>query len=189
MSQAAAVRTLIRELGFLRAMRVALAVRRGPDPFGHLPPPEDDREKRSRAQIAPAILLYRELRKHTPEALRIAEEIIVAGARTFLRKQVGAVRPRRLERMSSEARRRWVEKTGEAFFNATIEWKRIDAREVRFDVTACRFPALCRAAGVPELAPAFCRGDALFFRRGVAFERTRTIAEGAKLCDFRITAR
>lgn len=171
-----AVRILLREFGLCGTIRIALAIRRlqrRGEPFGALPPPANDREAKSRAQIGPAILLYRSLPR---DALRITEEIVVASARAFLRKTIGPIE-------KVDARR-----AGEAFFNATLRWIRVAPEEVRFDVVACHFPVLCRAAGVPELAPVFCRGDAGFFRdQGLRFERTTTIAEGAPLCDFRIT--
>ncbi len=48
---------------------------------------------------------------------------------------------------------------------------------------------LCAAAGVPELAPVFCAGDAHFFgtvEPDVLLERPQMIAEGAETCRFRL---
>jgi len=174
------LRILLREFGLWDTIRILLAVRRrrrAGEPFAHLAPPDSERDAKSRAQIAPAILLYRSLPR---DAFRITAEIVEAAAQDFLHRSLG-----RLRRIDE----RWARKAGDGFFNATIEWRKIASDEVRFDVVACRFPPLCRAAGVPELAPVFCRGDAGFFRRqGLDLRRTMTIADGASLCDFRIAA-
>ena len=80
-----------------------------------------------------------------------------------------------------------MRRRGERFFNATIRWEEVTADEVRFTVLRCRFPGLCEAAGVPELAPVFCEGDAVFFGQvepDVELQRSQTIAGGAESCPF-----
>ena len=145
----------------------------------------------SRAQIGPAILLYRELlRIREPDAARaLTEEVVVAGAVAFLREQIGSLRRADLEGMDPEAQKEFARSRGERFFNATVTWDTVGSDEVRFTVTACRFPPLCAAAGVPELAPVFCAGDAHFFgtvEPDVLLERPQMIAEGAETCRFRL---
>jgi hypothetical protein len=58
---------------------------------------------------------------------------------------------------------------------------------LEFDVTACPLAAHMRRLGTPELTRyAACALDHRMARAwGVRLDRTRTIAEGAALCDFR----
>jgi hypothetical protein len=68
-------------------------------------------------------------------------------------------------------------------------WGDINATGLSFTVTRCRFPAICATAGVPELSPVFCAGDAKFFgtiEPEVELLRGTTIAEGAGSCGFEI---
>jgi predicted ArsR family transcriptional regulator len=94
--------------------------------------------------------------------------------------------------MEDDDREEFVRERGRKFFNATIEWDRISETAVEFTVTHCEFPGLCEAAGVPELAPVFCKGDGAFFggvESDVELERPHTIAQGADDCPFRISLR
>ncbi len=190
----AAIRVLQKEFGLFRALQLGLRIRkrekRG-EPFSSIPAAANEREKLSRNQIGPAINLYRELSiDHSrDEAIRITRDVVIQSTLVFLRRTIGPIRRETLGKMNPEEREGWVRKTGDQFFNAEMEWKQIDGERVDFDVTACHFPVLCQAAGVPELAPVFCQGDAVFFGQvepDVAFQRDKTIAEGASRCEFRM---
>lgn len=188
-------------LGFLRrrlglrgaiavAREIARAERRG-EPFGHLPPPPDRREALSRQQVGQAVLLYRALLARLPrdEALALAHEILVAGGIIFLRRMVGPLPREEILARPPAEREAWVKELGQRFFSATMRWDEISEVRVRFTVTACRFPPLCREAGVPELAPSLCAGDAVYFGqtlRHVELIRPHTIAEGAPTCPFEL---
>lgn len=185
---------LSRRLGGLAALgvlaRVAWDRLRG-EPFAHLSSPEEEREELSRRQVGPAILLYRALCRRLPreQALALTQEIVVSGTLIFLRRAVGPFSREAIAALGPAEREGWVRAIGARFFNATLRWERVTAREVRFTVTACRFPELCRAAGAPELAPLFCQGDALFFgdpQAGTELLREQTIARGATECPFTI---
>ncbi len=57
-----------------------------------------------------------------------------------------------------------------------------------FDLHRCLYCEFFREWGYSELAPVLCAYDGLFtdsLEEWVSFERTKTIAEGADLCDFR----
>lgn len=58
-----------------------------------------------------------------------------------------------------------------------------------FNVTRCRYAELYRTLGIPELgATLSCNRDAALiegFDPEVTFERTQTLMEGARYCDFR----
>ncbi len=185
---------LIRELGVWKALKAGRRVRRqmkSGEPFAHLPAATDDRERASRAQIGRAILLYRALQRYRSqdEALRITHTIVVEAACIFLGEQIGSLSRASLAEIPEDSRASWVRERGARFFNATMQWDRIDDGGVDFTVTACSFPPLCVAAGAPELAPIFCAGDAKFFgsvEPDVSLERPQTIAEGAETCVFRL---
>lgn len=190
-------RILVEELGLLDALRVGGRTQRrlfGGAPFDDLPAPEDDDERKSREQIGPAIVLYRQLvDEHDRErALAIIERVIVEASVVFLTRSVGRLRRDELLAMDDAERETFVRNKSEHFANATLTWDHIDADSVAFTVTHCHFPPLCEATGVPELAPLFCKGDAEFFggvEDDVDLERPHTIAEGADTCPFHIYMR
>lgn len=185
---------LVRELGVLGALRIGRRIRRrqtAGEPFDALPPADGDDERLSREQIGPAILLYQEVRAEHGEAraLRVTEEVVNEAAVLFLRAQIGTLRRADLAKLNDEGRRKFVEERGSKFFNATVTWDEISGDAVRFTVTHCRFPPLCAAVGVPELAPVFCKGDATFFgtvEPDVELIRPHTIAGGAATCSFHL---
>lgn len=195
--QRAAFGVLVDEFGLLQALKVGGRVQRqrfAGAPFDELPPPEDDDERLSREQIAPAIVLYRQLRRDVSEerAYAITERVVVEGAVHFLGRQIGRLPRDELVAMGDAERDNFVRERGENFFNATIEWDRVSRDAVEFTVTHCAFPGLCEDAGVPELAPVFCEGDRKFFggvESDVQLERPHTIAQGGPDCPFRISLR
>ncbi|MFB6371555.1 MAG: L-2-amino-thiazoline-4-carboxylic acid hydrolase [Bradymonadaceae bacterium] len=190
-------RILVDELGLVDALRIGGRMQRqifAGEPFSDLPAPESDQERESRDQIAPAIVLYRQLRDELGEerALEVAERVIREATVVFLSKTVGRLRRDELLAMDDDEREAFVREKGQHFANADLTWDQIGAESVEFTVTHCRFPPLCEAAGVPELAPLFCKGDADFFggvEEDVDLERPHTIAEGAENCPFHIYMR
>jgi len=192
----AVLRLLIGRIGWLNSVRVLglfLRWQWSREPFGGLPPAEDDRERQSRAQIAPAILLYRALKRRAPEsAWELTESVVLMEGVRFLRKSLGRLELERLQTLSPVERREFVEIRGAKFFNATLRWDEVAADRVQFTVTSCRFPPLCVAAGVPELAPMFCRVDDAYFGKvepGVTLERPATLAGGQDHCLFKLSIR
>jgi hypothetical protein len=184
---------LVRRLGPLRAARVALDVaarRLRGEPFAHLPPAVDPRERTSRAQAAPVFVVYRALAAlGVDDAAAITGELLELGAIRFLRKSIGPIRRADLAAMSEPRRRAWVDERARRFPNAVPRFDAVGPDEVRFTITACRFVSLAREAGHPELAPLFCRGDKRYFgsvERGVELIRPHTLAEGGPDCPFTI---
>lgn len=160
-------------------------------PFGHLPPPLDDREASSRAQAGPAILLYGALRRrmHPDRALALTREVVVAGAVIFLSTSVGPLDRHTLSSLSRAELESFAKTIAGRFFNAELRWDEISGKAVRFTVTHCLFPDLCRAAGVPEIAPLLCEGDAVYFGEvlgTVDLTRSQTIASGGRNCPFEL---
>ncbi|MGM0578655.1 MAG: L-2-amino-thiazoline-4-carboxylic acid hydrolase [Myxococcota bacterium] len=187
-------RTLVDAVGWRRTLALGLdvALKRGGRPFAHLPPPEDRRERLSRAQAEPAVLLYRALlrRYARGRALEVVSEVVTAGAVQHLEKTLGDLDPAEFRRMDQASRLKRVEAWTDRFFTATTRVDDVGPDRVSFTVTACALVRLSREAGHPELAPAFCRGDARFFASRtppVHLERPTTLAEGGECCPFHLT--
>ena len=185
------LRVLVHELGLVRTLRVAAGVAKRrvlERPFQSLGPAQDRREQLSRDQAIGAVLLYRELKVVVPQrALELTSRVIEAGAVGHLRKTLGRLRGDLLSRLDQQSRlnkvRGWIQR----FFTATAHINSVTDTKVEFTVTACALVRLSRAAGHPELASAFCRGDASYFASlspPIHLERTTTIAEGGDRCPF-----
>ena len=159
------------------------------EPFRKFPKAKDEGELFSRRQIGPAIVLYKALRKlHSQDrAIAIAEKIVIDSTLVFLRKAVGVINQSRIEAMNDSEKQHWLSKIAGQFLNATIRWNHIKLTELSFTITHCHFPTMCRETGVPELAPIFCKGDAVYFgedQEGVKLTRPHTIATGSDDCLF-----
>ena len=183
---------LIRELGILGALSLGRRIRRrqrAGEPFVGFPEPATEQDRLSREQIGPAIVLYTELRERVGQAraLQITEEIVVEAACAFLHQTIGSLKRADLEALTPESVAAFSREKASKFFNATVEWQQLDSEAIRFHVVHCRFPPLCAEAGVPELAPVFCKGDARFFgtvEPDVELIRPTMIATGGARCDF-----
>ena len=185
-----AVRVLVKNLGWLGALRVGAGVewrtRRG-EPFADLPPAVGFHEEGSRAQAGPAIVMYRILcdRVGRDEALRITGEVIDEAAQVFLAQSVGTLDRDEIDGLDEEGRDAFARDRAARFPNATLEWNEISSVRVAFTVTACRLHSLVVHAGHPELGPLFCKGDARFFaQKGVRLTRPGTLAQGHDGCPF-----
>ena len=139
-----------------------------------------------------AFRLYRVLlRRLDPgRALEVARRVIAAGAVAYLGRTLGDIDPRAFSALDPDARARQVQGWLDRFFTATAHMDEVAEDRVAFTVTACALVRLSHAAGHPELAPAFCQGDAQFFASRtppVHLERTTTLADGGSCCPFRLT--
>lgn len=193
-SKFAGIPVLLNRLSIVEAITVAWRIERAAfrgEPWNDLDPPKDEKERLSREQIAPAILLYRELLKtHTQEdAIDIVLQTAIAGGVKFLKSSIGIIQRDDIARKSDDELATWTRETADKFFNADIVFDQVDREAVAFTVSRCRFPELCRAVGVPELAPVFCATDEAFFGKvqpGVTLTREETIASGGAKCGFHL---
>ena len=195
--QRAAVALLLRELGWRDLLpvlfHVVLSSIKG-EPSASLPKAKDWRERGSRDQAGPAIVLYRALSRRvgTQRATQICGMAIELGAVMFLSHSVGRLRRDEIAALSEAEREAFAKEKSGKFPNATMTWDEISSRGVRFTISRCRLAELARQAGHPELAPLFCKGDARFFgevEQDVTLTRPPTIAEGASHCHFNIAWR
>jgi len=187
-------RLLIKHLGLPTAMSVMTEIvannLRG-DPWRHLPPPSDEKDRLSRRQVGPAILIYKAIRKRkgTDRAKEVVSELILEASILFLSYQIPLLRKAQMLAMNDKERRDLLDEIINRFPNTDIGEIIIEGDECfGYDVTHCRFPELCQAAGTPEIAPMLCAGDKIFIdtrQPDIQLTRTTTIAEGGKVCDFR----
>jgi hypothetical protein len=189
------IAVLLRELGIMGSIGVGIKLAwkqiRG-EPFKNLDPAKDLKEKYSRMQIGPAILLYQILidRLGKDEGYRMTEKVVIAAGASFLKKSIGPMTQSALQEMQPAERQEFVQLRGQRFFNAEMEWTKIEADEVQFTVSKCHFPILCRDTSVPELAILFCKTDEAYFgslEDNVRLERPHTLANGGPNCPFTLT--
>ena len=186
------LKLLRKELGSIKLCFLAfhmIVLQLKGEPFRSFPKATERGDIFSRKQIGPAIVLYKALRKLYPEprALQISELIIIDSTLIFLRQAVGAINRQRIEAMDDSERQGWLSQIADQFLNATIRWNRIGLSDLSFTITHCYFPKMCTTAGVPELGPIFCKGDAVYFgteQEGVSLNRPHTIALGSQDCLF-----
>ena len=186
------LKLLFKELGILKLALLSLhmvALELKGEPFRALPQATAEGDIFSRKQIGPAIVLYKALRKlySQERSLQISETIIIDSTLIFLRQAIGDINRKRVESMDESERQSWLSQIAAQFLNATIRWNSIGLSSLSFTITHCYFPKMCKDTGVPELAPIFCKGDAVYFgeeQEGVSLNRPHTIALGAQDCLF-----
>jgi hypothetical protein len=189
-----AFKTMGREIGWWKAIRLGLALRKkvkAGAPFQSLPPAKDEAEQLSRNQIGPALVLYQEAQRFftQKEAYDLTAAVASTAAIVFLGQMIGPLTQKELSSLNDSERRAFVEERGKKFFNATMRWDKVETTDVHFTVTRCTFPTLCEAVGLAELAPIFCKGDAIFFgqvEKNVELNRPKTIAGGDSECIFQL---
>jgi len=184
---------LRRHLGWTRALRLGLELekrlQRGM-PFGEESSLSVDPDVRwSRAQIGPAIVLYNVLREsvESERALEWTRAVVLESAEVWMRHALGDLNVDRWRQLDSAGRLQLLSSRTSRFRNMTLADVRVAEDSAFFRVTACRFPALCADAGVPELAPVFCEVDAHFFggvEKSIRLERPETLATGGGGCPF-----
>ena len=119
----AALGILRRNLGLWTALRVGIAVERrvkAGEPFLSLPPAEDEKERGSREQLGPALVLFEELCGvvTSSEARRITADVVEIGAHIFLRQSIGVLDRSKLAAMDDAGRHAYVQARMSRFPNA-----------------------------------------------------------------------
>ena len=186
--QLSALRLIINLVGVRDGFASALASAGSVDAvFVHLESATSARERASRQQAGPAILLYRALRQRVGQtrALNVLQEVVAQGALRFLGRQLHDLDPTSFDSWSDEERQRRADAWLDRFFTAEAELTAVTNERVEFQVTGCALHRLAVGCGHPELAPLFCSADAAFFRaRGIDLAVPSRIAEGDSRCHF-----
>jgi predicted hydrocarbon binding protein len=180
--------TVLREeLSFAQAVaslfEVQLGKMRG-EPFRSLERPTSIRDRLSRAQVGPLVLLVRAVRKRrgAEAAMRVGRAVAREGALGFLERMV----PNHDAQTLAERPREIAEDLLGRFFNAEGV-VRVEGDTASIDVQRCHFVRLLEAIDESDIAPLMCEADLSFFdgkRRAIRLHRTQTLAEGASHCDF-----
>jgi len=177
---------LLRRLSFRDTVRVMLLVGRDKlrgEPFAHLGPPRDERDRLSRRQCGDLVLLDRALRRiaDAETALAIARQTAHAGAVPFLDAMLPDLDAARLRAVAPTLVGSFFNAEGLARINE-------ERRELTFTVERCRFVELLREVDAPHLTPLLCEADDVYFgrqRRPIRMTRTQTLGTGGDCCDFR----
>lgn len=191
-----AVRVLVRHLGPSRTVRALACLLRRKllrrDPLRVLPPAEGERDRLSRHQFAPVVMLddvlRRDLHLDTADAGHLLAEVVAETGARFLASTVVLPAAADWARLRPAEREAFARGVVDSFFNATVERISAEPGRLDFDVCRCRFVELAAAVGRPELAALFCAADSCYFDRPdspVVLERSATLASGGAACGFR----
>lgn len=180
-------RALRQELSFFQTLAVLAEVqssKMGGRPFHELEAPTTVRDRLSRAQAGPLVLLVRAVRKRAGDdaAMRVGRVVAREGAMGFLERMV----PNHDVQTLASRPREIAEEIIGRFFNSEGR-VRVEGETASIDITRCHFVILLERIGEPGLAPLMCEADIAFFdgkRRAIHLHRTQTLAQGAPYCDF-----
>lgn len=160
------------------------------EPWRNIHPAESERERLTREQAGPALVLLDVLTDKIgyERALAITSEIVTESAVLFLKTAIPPFTHSQFIAMSREEQLKFLNECIARFPNAVVEKVEVTDECFSYDVTYCEFGILMKKLGRSELAPMFCAGDAVFFERfmpEVEFTREMTLAEGGECCPFR----
>jgi hypothetical protein len=184
---------LYREVG-LEAMLLSLVksayhLFRG-EPWRHLAKPSNRKEKKSRQQAGPAIVLYKTLCENvsSEQAYLTTRHIVERGAKYFLKSQIPKIKKRRYQGAYPKDQQSFLQSIVDKFPNATVGQLHATDESFRFEVKQCAFVSLTKAAGQPQLARIFCAADGAYFDEehpDIIFDRPTTLAEHGMPCEFK----
>lgn len=184
-------RLLTERFGKGRALRImgAYAVAQvSKNPFASLPKAATKRERQSRGQVAPVLLLDDVLKEQleTSERMELLGTLVAETGSAFLDKLIGNEEIAAWDHDSSDQKIVKIESLFKKFPNsegkAVIEKDRFG-----FDVSHCEFVKLCVDLEREYLATLFCKADDAYFEKlpSVSLEREDTLANKGPACTFR----
>jgi hypothetical protein len=188
----AAIGVLRKELGWKRLLRLIPGLSKRQklgEPWTGMSPPEDQKDRDSRALIGDAILLYRELQRLEPsvDAERIVRRGIIESAIMQLYTLIPQLSKAAILKLAPEERKNRFCGIVAQFPNADWNLTKADETEFGYLIHRCRLVELIVAAGHPELKDAFCAGDGIYFERHqpeIGFSRPTMIGKGDPGCEF-----
>ncbi|PKN57497.1 MAG: hypothetical protein CVU56_10885 [Deltaproteobacteria bacterium HGW-Deltaproteobacteria-14] len=184
-------RVLRERLGRGAAARVVAryaAANLGPDPLRGLRLHADPREPLARYQLRSALRLERALAGlPRPLAAELLNEVVAEVGAAFVA-ALAALDAAAWAGASDDERRAYARGLLGRFPNSTGEVVAVSPTGLDFDITACRFVALTRELGRPDLTPLFCAADTRYYARAgtPSLRRDETLAAGDARCAFRI---
>jgi len=147
-------------------------------------------EKLSQKQMLPAVLLYKILieQDHSPQSAHdFVAHIVHTLAFSFLKFTVPIINRKHVENLPLPSQLKILTSITKRFFNAQGKAEMNSKDRFSFTVSKCSFAQYSVDLGVPELAPIFCASDKAYFdacQTDITLERTTTLAEDNKPCDF-----
>lgn len=161
-------------------------------PFKHLPPPVEQREADSRAELQPAVNLYHTLLAHTDaeQAFAVARRVILNSSLVHLRSIYPDFTGNDFTRFAQGGDGAVEARLGADFAFAETRVLEMSKERASFDVVKCWIPQVLQQVGAEKLASIFCEVDFIYFpifEPGVQLERTKTLILGGDVCDFRLT--
>jgi hypothetical protein len=185
---------LIRRLGLMSALGIVVRVQKAiyeELPYDDLPEAENEPERASREQLAPAISLYQELKRRElgDSALEITREVVLRAGMLFKERQLQKSEVEDIFAVDESKRQTAREELHKCYPNAELEWDYVGGDKARFTMTSCRIRKLCCQCNVPELTTIFCELDRMFLEEDnprIMVEQSRRIADGANNCPFEI---
>lgn len=192
---ATALTVLRRHLGIVATLRAAtaLALRSSRDPLSGVPKTDWPawQEELTRRQLRPVLLMDDILREvlglSDADRLAVLGELVAETGARFVERSVPELPLERWSAAPEAERERFVRELSARLPNARVERFSVGDDRLSFDISACRFVELCRAAGRHHLAALFCDADSRHFDGAGSLLRLRregTIARGATHCDF-----
>ena len=189
-----AVRVLRRRLGAGRTLKVLLGfVFRGlRSPFSALGPARSDRERFTRHQLKPVLILDDILRLDLgldrDHRMSVLADVVGQSGAKFIDTTMSPPTPARWRQMTDVDKRGFVDRILDRFLNAEATRVEEPTAEVAFDVSRCHFVDLTRQLDRLELAPLFCGADSVYFDQPdspLKLVRDTTLASGGDACRFR----
>ncbi|MDP7038085.1 MAG: L-2-amino-thiazoline-4-carboxylic acid hydrolase [Myxococcota bacterium] len=147
-------------------------------------------EKLSQKQMLPAVLLYKiliELDHGPDQAHKFVAHLVQTLAFSFLKFTIPIINRKRVENLPLPNQLKILTSITKRFFNAQGKAEMNSKDRFSFTVSKCSFAQYSTTLGVPELAPIFCASDKAYFdtcQTDITLERTTTLAEDHKPCDF-----
>ena len=188
-----AIGVLRRELGWLATTSVLIQflVAGLRDPFRELTgPPPGPRERFTRHQLRPVLLLDQVLRRRF-DAARVRDilgAVIAQSGARFVRHNVEHPDPERWRAMTGAEQSAFAQRILSRFGNAETTLVSVPPHDFAFNVSLCHFVGLTQRLGRPDLAPLFCAADSAFYgdpNVPIQLVRERTLAAGDDQCTFR----
>lgn len=188
----AAAKVLLKEVNIFKLERalinMSISSKKG-EPFANLEIATEQKDKDSRALIAEAILLYRELDKifEKAESERIIRKVIIEAAIAQLRCLIPVLKEEDLRNMTKQDRTKCYCDIVSKFPNTDWVLEKDSESEVVIKMTRCRLVEIFDALELSHLRDSCCEGDSLYFERyqkSIDFCRDSTIGAGCENCMF-----
>lgn len=183
------------EVGWLKAIQLGIKLElklKNDNPFDAINKVEKitPQKASSQQQMAPVVVLYSILVKNgysKEKSIVILDKLVTKVAFQFLKFNIPIVQ-KSSAKLSKEKKLSLFKKISSRFFNAEAVISLPEENAISFDVHFCHFAYYCKKLGIEEIGYLFCKADKIFFEKSqpnIEFSRSKTVMEGATICDFR----